>query len=133
MIAQDIRLLAPLVDYIAPMVYPSHWGAGEYKVAVPIAEPGKIVERSVKDFVRIASAGGAYTLPWLQDFDTGDYGYGEAEVRAQIEAAMKSGASGFLLWNSRVRYDYDALDPMAVADEETPSDTSDTSEPVTTG
>ena len=24
--AQDIRLLAPLVDYLSPMVYPSHWG-----------------------------------------------------------------------------------------------------------
>jgi hypothetical protein len=112
MIAQDVRLLAPLIDYIAPMVYPSHWAAGEYKVPNPVAEPGKIVERSVKDFVRIASAGGAYTIPWLQDFDTGDYGYGEAEVRAQIEAAFASGASGYMLWNPRVRYDYDALDVM---------------------
>jgi hypothetical protein len=113
MIAQDIRLLAPLVDYIAPMVYPSHWAAGEYKVPNPIAEPGKIVERSVKDFVRIASAGGAYTIPWLQDFDTGDYRYGEAEVRAQIEAAFEAGASGYVLWNPRVRYDYEAFDVMA--------------------
>jgi len=112
MIAQDVRLLAPLVDYIAPMVYPSHWGLGEYKVPNPVAEPAKIVERSVKDFVKIASAGGAYTIPWLQDFDTGKYTYGEAEVRAQIEAAMKSGASGYMLWNPRVRYDYDAMDPM---------------------
>jgi len=134
MIAQDVRLLAPLVDYIAPMVYPSHWGPGEYKVALPVAEPGKIVERSVKDFVRIASAGGAYTLPWLQDFDTGDYGYGEAEVRAQIDAAMKAGASGFILWNPRVRYDFAALDPMPVSDPDSSTDrSSDDSEPTTTG
>jgi hypothetical protein len=129
MIAQDVRLLAPFTDYIAPMVYPSHWGPGEYKVPNPVAEPAKIVERSVRAFVRIASAGGAYTLPWLQDFDTGDYRYGEDEVRAQIDAAMEAGASGYLLWNPRVRYDYEVFEPMPsmlVADGErveTPSTT----------
>ena len=42
-IAQDIGLLAPHVDYVAPMVYPSHWGAGEYGVADPLRQPADIV------------------------------------------------------------------------------------------
>ena len=42
--AQDIRLLAPHVDYVSPMVYPSHWGSGEYDVADPVRQPADIVE-----------------------------------------------------------------------------------------
>ncbi len=49
-IAQDMRLLLPWVDYIAPMVYPSHWGPGEYGLANPNANPYEIVKRSLTDF-----------------------------------------------------------------------------------
>ena len=38
-VAQDIPAMARTVDYIAPMVYPSHWGPGEYNVANPNGEP----------------------------------------------------------------------------------------------
>ena len=54
--AQDMRLLAPHVDYVSPMVYPSHWGSGEYEVADPLRQPADIVTRSVADFERIVPA-----------------------------------------------------------------------------
>lgn len=109
LIGQDIRLLAPLVDYIAPMVYPSHWVEGEYKVPLPIAEPGKIVERSVAEFVRQASTGGAFTVPWLEDFGAKSYKYDTPQVLTQIEASYRSKSSGFFMWNSRVEYHLDAF------------------------
>lgn len=112
LVGQDIRLLAPLVDYVAPMVYPSHWVEGEFKVALPIAEPGKIVERSVAEFVRQASTGGAFTVPWLQDFGAKSYQYGTPQVLAQIEASYRSKGSGFFMWNSRVEYHLDAFEPV---------------------
>jgi hypothetical protein len=112
LVGQDIRLLSPLVDYVAPMVYPSHWVEGEFKVALPIAEPGKIVERSVAEFVRQASTGGAYTVPWLQDFGAKSYQYGTPQVLAQIEGSYRSNASGFFMWNSRVEYHLDAFEPV---------------------
>ncbi len=34
-IAQDIPGMAKVVDYIAPMIYPSHWAKGEYGVSHP--------------------------------------------------------------------------------------------------
>jgi len=111
--AQDIRLLAPHVDYLAPMVYPSHWGAGEYGVADPLRQPADIVSRSVADFERVAGGSGAAIVPWLQDFSSGDVIYGAAEVRAQIDAARAAGAEGFLLWNARSTYSIDALDAPA--------------------
>lgn len=109
--AQDIRLLAPLVDYLAPMVYPSHWGPGEYGVADPVRQPADIVARSVADFERVAAGSGAAIVPWLEDFSAGDVTYGAVEVRAQIDAARSVGAEGFLLWNPRSVYSIDALDP----------------------
>jgi len=109
--AQDIRLLAPHVDYLAPMVYPSHWGPGEYGVPDPVRQPADIVGRSVADFERLAAGSGAAVVPWLQDFSEGSVVYGPAEVRAQIDAARSVGAEGFLLWNATSTYSIDALDP----------------------
>jgi len=102
--AQDISLLAPLVDYVSPMVYPSHWGDGEFGVADPNRQPGDIVKASVEDFHRVAAGSGAAIVPWLQDFDSGDVIYGPAEVRAQIDAVYATGSQGFLLWNSGSLY-----------------------------
>ena len=103
-IAQDIRLLAPNVDYISPMVYPSVWGDGEYGVADPSRQPGEIVERSLDDFVAVAAGSGAAVIPWLQAYSANGVDYGPAEVQLQIEAARRAGTGGFLLWNAGSRY-----------------------------
>jgi hypothetical protein len=51
-VAQPVRRMAAELDYVAPMVYPSHWARGEYGVADPNAEPRAIVQRSLVDFQR---------------------------------------------------------------------------------
>lgn len=109
--AQDVSLLAPNVDYVAPMVYPSHWGSGEYGVANPNGQPGEIVAASLVDFQRLIAGSGAAMVPWLQDFDYGGVAYGVNEVRAQIDASYATGSAGFLLWNSGSVYTTDALAP----------------------
>ncbi|MEJ7724826.1 MAG: putative glycoside hydrolase, partial [Ilumatobacteraceae bacterium] len=112
-IAQDIQLLAPHVDYVSPMVYPSHWGDGEFGVADPVRQPGDIVRASVEDFHRVVAGSGAAVVPWLQDFDSGDVVYDVQKVSAQIDAARSTGSPGFLLWNPRSQYTVDALKPLA--------------------
>ncbi|GAB2710590.1 hypothetical protein GCM10027089_37840 [Nocardia thraciensis] len=109
-IAQDIRLMAPHVDYVAPMVYPSHWGAGEYGVADPNSQPFDIVQRSLQDFRALTQGTGAAVIPWLQDFSLG-VNYGDGEVRAQIDAAAATGIDSFFLWNPSVRYHSGAMSP----------------------
>ena len=84
---QDIKLLAPHVDYVSPMVYPSHWGSGEYGVADPVRQPADIVARSVADFERLVAAGGTAVVPWLQDFSSGDVDLRPGRGAAQIDAA----------------------------------------------
>lgn len=112
-IGQDIRLLAPHVDYVAPMLYPNLWGDGEYGVERPWKTPGLIVERALVDFQRAVAGSGAAIVPWLEDYDAGRFEYTEAQVREQIDAARASPTSGWLLWNPRSQYTLSALDPMS--------------------
>jgi hypothetical protein len=111
-IAQDIPRMSRHVDYIAPMLYPSHWGPGEYGVANPNAQPYDIVHRSLLDFGRQMAGTGATLVAWLQDFSLG-VEYGPAEVRAQIQAAEDAGVPDFLLWDAATTYTAAALDPAA--------------------
>ncbi|MDQ3737794.1 MAG: putative glycoside hydrolase [Actinomycetota bacterium] len=112
-IAQDIQLMAPHVDYVSPMVYPSHWGPGEFGVADPVRQPGAIVRASVDDFHRVVAGSGAAVVAWLQDFDSGDVLYDTEKVSAQIDATLATGSPGFLLWNPVSEYTIDALSPLA--------------------
>jgi hypothetical protein len=111
-IAQDVPAMARVVDYLAPMTYPSHWGPGQYRVPSPINQPYDIVERSLTHFQEVTDGTGVRILPWMQDFTLFGVSYGPAEVRAQIDAAASLGIDGFLLWNPNVRYHGDALTPI---------------------
>ncbi|MFI9507938.1 putative glycoside hydrolase [Nocardia sp. NPDC052566] len=106
-IAQDIPMMAQHLDYLAPMVYPSHWNSGEYDVANPNAQPYDITFRSLQDFRKLTATP---IVPWLQDFSLG-VAYGPGEVRAQIDAANDAGASGFFLWSPTVTYHAEAVVP----------------------
>ena len=102
-VGQDPRLLAPAVDAISPMVYPSHYTAGSYGLGEPNAAPAETVAGALRDF-RVALRGsGARLVPWLQAFSLGRP-YGLAEVQAQVDAARRAGADGFLLWEHEGLY-----------------------------
>jgi len=107
-VAQNIPLMARELDYVAPMVYPSHWSPDEYAVADPNAQPYEIVRASITDFRNRVRGTGARTVPWLQDFSLG-VPYGPDEVRAQIDAAADAGAPEFILWDPNVTYTENAL------------------------
>lgn len=107
-IAQDIPQMAQYVDYIAPMVYPSHWGPGEFGVDNPNNQPYDIVRRSLGEFAKAVQGTDAQVIPWLQDFSLGA-AYGPPEVAAQIAAARDTGMPSFLLWAPNCRYHEQAL------------------------
>jgi len=107
-VGQDIGAMAKYVDYVAPMVYPSHWGPGEYGVKNPNAQPYAIVNRSLKDFLKKVRGTNAQVMPWLQDFSLG-VTYHVAQVEAQILAAHRDGIDSFLLWNAGCTYQGGAL------------------------
>ena len=108
-IGQRPRRLAQNLDVIYPMVYPSHFGAGEYSLRDPNAVPGVTVARALRDFRRELRGHDTLLVPWLQDFSLGR-DYSLEDVRAQILAARDAKASGFLLWNPSGVYSDGALD-----------------------
>lgn len=107
-IGQSPRRLSKIVDAIYPMVYPSHYGPGEYGLESPVSTPGKTVGRSLRDFRRQMRRGKADLVPWLEDFSfTGTTTL--EHVQEQIAAARRWKARGFLLWNPSGIYTTGAL------------------------
>jgi hypothetical protein len=98
LVAQDIPAMAQFLDFISPMVYPSHWHSGEYSVSSPVNQPYEIVKRSLMDFNRLVIGTSARIIPWLQNFSW-PIPYSASDVAAQIRAAKDDGINSFYLWN----------------------------------
>ena len=107
-IGQKPSRLAEDLDAIYPMVYPSHFGPGEYSLNDPDAVPGVTVARALRDFRHDLRGHDTLLVPWLQDFSLGR-DYSLEDVRAQILAARDADAAGFLLWNPNGIYKTPAL------------------------
>jgi len=113
-IGQYLEDVVKTVDYISPMVYPSHYALGSYGIANPNAAPYETVYHSLSDAVkRLNKVDGfkAEIRPWLQDFTLGSPPYGAKEVRAQIRATYDAGLSEWILWDPANTYTVAALDP----------------------
>ncbi len=117
-IGQHIEALAPYVDVLSPMVYPSTFAAGmpgeNPKYHNAVAYPYEIVNKSTERSVRRAKEINPRIeiRPWLQDFQ--DYAfdyrtYTPYEIRRQMDGARDAGARGWLLWDPAVRYTKEAL------------------------
>jgi hypothetical protein len=102
-VAQDVPRIARNVDYVAPLIYPSHWGPGVYGVAEPESEPKQIIEESLKHFNELVKGSGARVVPWLQDFSL-RVPYGPKQVCAQIDGAKAEGVSEWIMWDANVTY-----------------------------
>ena len=91
--------LAKYVDAVYPMTYPSHYNPGEYNLPDPSASPGQTVAFSLRDFRNAMLGRKAMLIPWLEDFSLTSPHPAPEEVQAQIDAARRYHAKGFLLWN----------------------------------
>ena len=107
-IGQVPRVLAKHLDSIYPMVYPSHYYAGEYNLDDPNSAPGQTVAYSLRDFRRKLRGTQTKIVPWLQDFSLGRT-YTLTDVQEQIASARRMGSRGFLLWNPSGVYTKEAL------------------------
>ena len=110
-VGQYMSKLAPHLDVVCPMVYPSHFPSGSYGISDPNSEPYKIITNAIGDFKKdVKDVNPDIEIrPWIQDFDLGTPPYGPTEVRAQMKAAYDSGETGWLLWNAANVYTKRAL------------------------
>ena len=109
-IGQVLERAAPYFDYIAPMVYPSHYPVGFHNFKNPAAQPYDVVYVAMSNGaarMRAASSSPLKLRPWLQDFDLGAE-YDAPMVRAQIKATYDAGLTSWMIWDPSNKYTRDA-------------------------
>ena len=109
-IGQHLDDFVPYIDYISPMIYPSHFPKAWNGIANTHTNPYQTIYDSTKRGLdRMSVQVGSTTArkmmrPWLQDFSIYGVVYRAPEVKAQIKALEDLGVYGFLLWNASNRY-----------------------------
>lgn len=109
-IGQVLEKALPHFDYVAPMVYPSHYPAQWNGLSNPAEYPYEVIKISMGKAVERAKAMGENPLklrPWLQDFDLGA-DYDAEKVRDQIKATYAVGLTSWMMWNASNKYTKEA-------------------------
>jgi hypothetical protein len=96
-IGQRLMDLAPHVDYVCPMVYPSTFIPGNLGLASPSDSPYEVVARSMEYGL---SRTDTLLRPWLQG-----YWYERQDFVDQRRAAEEATDVGWCFWNARGDYD----------------------------
>lgn len=122
-IGQVLERALPYFDYIAPMVYPSHYPPHFNGWADPDDVPYELIKYAMQGAIdKVNTLKTATTTPshiaekvstdqlrtWIQDFDYGG-DYGPVEVREQIQATYDVGLDSWMLWAPSNRYTRGAL------------------------
>ena len=112
-IGQRWEMFVDQVDVVLPMVYPSHFARGTYKLRNPNAHPYKTIDNVLKDVIERTKpiANAAKIIPWYQDFTLGPPHYYAEQIRAQKKAGYDNGFQSWILWNPKSNYTVAALEP----------------------
>ena len=106
------------LDYICPMIYPSHYADGSYEIEYPDLEPYRLILASLNKSKEVLSEiedgeHVAIVRPWLQDFTApwiSNYQkYGPKQIREQVEGVYDSGYEEWILWNGSNKYTEEGL------------------------
>ncbi|MCD7869685.1 MAG: putative glycoside hydrolase [Enterocloster clostridioformis] len=118
-VGQEYEDMAEHLDYICPMIYPSHYGPGNFGIEYPDTRPYDTILNALNGSRELLAASAkddtpqAVVRPWLQDF-TASYlehyiRYGDEQVRQQIQAVYDAGYDQWILWDAGVSYHYGGL------------------------
>jgi len=114
-IGQRWEMFIDQVDVVLPMIYPSHFARGTYKLRNPNARPYETIDHVLKDAIARSDSipNAARVIPWYQDFTLGSPRYGVAQIRAQMKAGYDNGFQSWILWNPSSTYTIAALEPQS--------------------
>lgn len=121
-IGQYLELVGMDIDYISPMVYPSHYAVGQkvngVQFMTPDLEPYEVVYQSLlkgKDRIEKVEGYKADMRPYLQAFtaswlDSGYYQtYGIDQIKEQIKAVYDAGYEEWIFWDPSNIYPKEAF------------------------
>ena len=114
-IGQRWEMFVDQVDVVLPMIYPSHFARGTYKLRNPNAHPYQTIDHALKDAIARSDSipNAALIIPWYQDFTLGAPRYEAAQIRAQKKAGYDNGFQSWILWNPKSNYTLAALEPQS--------------------
>jgi hypothetical protein len=118
-IGQKLVELLDDVDAVSPMMYPSHYAAGELGIKDPNRTPYETIFYTVRDTQKLMTGRPVALRPYLQDFSLG-VKYTPRLVRDQIQAAADLGVNEWLLWSPSCRYTKEALEPFVKPEDRRP-------------
>lgn len=95
-VGQQLEAIAPNVDVICPMLYPSHFPKGFLGKQHPGESPFEIMELSTK---RMQKRTGKKIRPWIQGF-----WYAPEDINAQIDGLCQADTSSWSVWNPSGNY-----------------------------
>jgi len=101
----------PYFDFLAPMVYPSHYATGYSGYENPGKYPYEVIYKAISGAINKTKAVEENInkiRPWLQDFDLGAI-YTKEMVQAQMKAIYDLGLSSWMLWDPGNKYTPTAL------------------------
>lgn len=115
-VGQDFAAMSQYLDYICPMVYPSHYAEGTFGIAYPHLDAYDIILNTMEkgqDLIREneRSQRKAIIRPWLQDFTLKSLKpyllYGPEQIKAQIQGTYDAGLEEWIFWNAAGNYTVD--------------------------
>lgn len=119
-VGQDYVGMAAHLDYICPMIYPSHYAKGVYGLPCPDAAPYDTIYQALlesKEKLAEIPEGEhrAIVRPWLQDFTAtwvpGHISYGPKQLKEQVLGVYDAGYEEWIFWNAKNRYTWDGFMP----------------------
>ena len=102
-IGQLIEEMAPYLDYLYPMPYPSHYSTGFLGFSDPEAHPYEVVKHTLDRGLQRIGHTQCIIIPWIQAFGLG-MTYTEREILLQVKAAEDLDRKGYLFWNAGNNY-----------------------------
>jgi hypothetical protein len=118
-IGQVLEKALPHFDYIAPMIYPSHYAKGEYGLANPATKPYETITKALAgaknkiDAMQAdpnlppeikAKVSYSKIRPWLQDFSINSVTYTADMIKAQMKATYDAGLDSWMMWDPSNKY-----------------------------
>lgn len=109
-IGQTWRKVANQVEYICPMIYPSHYGPGLYGFDVPDRHPYEISRLSLIEAIErnAAQKDPGIIRPWFQGFTAswvrGNIKYDAKAISDQMVAAHELGIEEYIIWSAGNNY-----------------------------
>lgn len=117
-VGQNYVEMSKYLDYICPMIYPSHYADGAYGIEHPDLEPYELIHSALnkskaalkelddsKNKAKVRSWLQDFTAKWIRHYQS----YGPEEIREQIHGVYDAGYEEWILWNGNTNYTKEGL------------------------